>query len=129
MRFITTFNNLFLLLDEQKYWPQSTLKIQLQIKDLTNNEKPIWNTYGRLCLSSWLEKKQRDKKNLSIVETYFPFSRYFSFGLFNSIDGVLHTITSDEKWFFFTVLYVAPPPFLNLGCSFFNLFHLVYFVK
>ena len=59
------------------------------------------------------------KKILSIVETYFPFSRYFSFGLFNSIDGVLHTITSDEKCFFFSVLYVAPPPFLNLGCSFF----------
>jgi hypothetical protein len=50
MRFITTFNNLFLLLDENKYWPPFTLKIKLQIKDLTNNENSIWNTYGRFFI-------------------------------------------------------------------------------
>jgi hypothetical protein len=55
---------------------------------------------------------------LSIVETYFPFSRYFSFGLLNSIDSVLHTITSDEKCFSLSALR-RTSPFSKFGLYFF----------
>jgi hypothetical protein len=97
-------------------------KIQLQNKNLTNNEKSIWNTYGRLFYRpAW--KRSKWVIFGSIVEPYFIFSRYFSFGLFNSIGLGWCFACNNVRWkvFFYSVLYVAPPPPpFFFGCNYFN---------